>query len=64
MFMIMMHDCDMTCNISPFNYIISVNVQVCASHDAAHDVWGVVSWASYEGGKFFQGILLALNITN
>lgn len=41
-----------------------INVQVCASHDAAHDVWGVVSWASYEGGKFFQGILLALNITN
>ena len=45
MFMIVMHDCDMTCDMSPFSYIIGVNVQVCASRDAARDVRGVASWA-------------------
>ena len=34
MFMIVMHDCDVTCDMSPFSYIIGVNVQ------------GVASWAS------------------
>ena len=46
MFMIVMCDCDMTCDMSPFSYIIGVNVQVCASRDAARDVRGVASWAS------------------
>ena len=46
MFMIVMHDCDVTCDMSPFSYIIGVNVQVCVSHDAARDVRGVASKAS------------------
>ena len=51
--MIVMYDCDMTCDMSPFSYIIGVNVQVCASCDAAHDVRGVVSWASWVGACSF-----------
>ena len=44
--MIMMRDCDVTCHMSPFSYIIGVNVQVRASRDAARDVRGVASKAS------------------
>ena len=51
MFVIVMCDCDVTCDMSPFSYIIGVNVQVRASRDAARDVRGVASKASSPRGS-------------